>query len=267
MKKTPLVLLVLFSVFVLGGCGPKKASPPSGGEPTATPTRPVSETVKEAPLVSLVPTADGHWVNLEVSSIAEKFTAIDYELIYFADVEGSKIERGVTGGKMIDLNGASSFSKKVLFGSASCTTGTCKYKYDENVTEGTLTLKLGTSTGRETFSSIFRIQKGSEGGEGLSTGDGVFSFVSSALPKNSRYLTISTIGLPAELPSGLVAKSLPYSIYPKPGVKGTVSFESSEEGVGVYLWSGFSWEKMPTTLENGSASAEIQKFGVFVLAK
>lgn len=264
-----IVILVFGSIF-LAGCALKKPSIETTpvAEPTPIPTKPLETSVKEGPFIPLVPTTDGHWVNFEIKGIKKGTTGLEYELAYFADVEGSKIERGVTSGSTpVELSGATEFSKKVLFGSASCTTGTCKYQYDENVNEGMLTIKLTGPDGTDKYSSAFRIQKGKEAKEGLTTGDGVFSFTSQNLPANSLYLTISTAGVPIQLPSGVVAKSTPYGIFPAPSVKGTVSFKTSLGGVKIYLLDGQKWQELETSAANGLASAQTSKAGIFVLVK
>lgn len=267
-KQFAISFLILGSI-LLAGCGPKKPqteTPPA--EPTSVPTKPIETSVKEGPFVSLIPTADGHWVELQTKGIKKSTTSLEYELTYFADVEGSKIERGVTSGSTpVELNGATEFSKKILFGSASCTTGTCKYKYDEKVNEGMLTIKLTTSQGVDKYSSAFRIQKGKEAKVGLTTGDGVFSFVSQSLAVNSLFLTVSSMGVPSPLPENMTAKSSPYGIFPSTTTKGTVSFKTSLVEGKILLWDGQKWQVLETTVSNGIASAPTSKAGIFVLAE
>lgn len=269
MRKSLVIIFLLVSSLILSGCGPEKtpAELPVA-EPTLMPTKPIEQTIKERPFVSLVPTTDGHWVNLEVKKIKKGTTGLEYELTYFADVEGSKIERGVsTGGKPVDLKGTTEFSKKVLFGSASCTTGTCKYKYDENVTEGTLILKLVSSSGTEKYETVFRIQKGKEGKEGFTTGDGIFSYTVNGLPANNLYLISSTVGLSVPLPEGKVAKSIPYSVFPPLKISGGVSFKIDGEGLSIMVFDGSKWLNLETSAGNGYLTASSVKSGIFILAK
>jgi len=269
-KKTFLFLLIILSSALLTGCA-KKGEPTGTGVPTtiptAVPTKPVEQTIKERPYVSLLSSSDGHWLTLEVKNIVKGTTGIEYELTYFADVEGNKLERGIsTSGTPIELKGQTEYSKKLLLGSASCTTGTCKYKYDENVTEGTLILTVFASTGKESYSSAFRIQKGKEAKEGLSIGDGVFILTASSLPANTTYLTISSIGIPIQLPSDVTAKSIPYSVYPNLTVKGTVSFKTSVAG-DIYALVGKTWQKLITKSENGKLSADFSNSSLFILGQ
>jgi len=270
LKKGFLALSLISAAVLLSGCGLKKSPAASSvpqAEPTSTPARSIAETISKRPFVSLTPTTDGHWVNLEIKNLIKGTTGINYDLVYLADFEGSKIERGVsTGGVPIDLNGADEYQKKILFGSASCTTGTCKYKYDENVTEGSLNLNLVGGLG-EKYEVSYRIQRGSEGKQGLTTGDGLFSFVSSALSAKSLYLTISTIGIPTALPAGVVPKSEPYGLFPAITAKGIVSFKTDLTSAVIYASDGKSWRKLETKIANGVASAEASGVSYFILAE
>lgn len=219
-------------------------------------------TILERPFVTVVPTADGHWVDLTVTNIKPATKSVDYELIYFAGDIGNKIERGVAGS--VELKGEKTISRKILFGSESCTVK-CKYKFDENISEGSLTIKLKGDFGTEKYESAFRLQKGNEALEGLSTGDGNFKFVSTSLPKNSLFLTISTMGVPGPLPGKIAA--LPYAIFPSVSGKGEVSFKTSEEAVKILLWDGTKWQELQGTLSSGWLTAQTSKAGIFALVK
>lgn len=264
-RRTTALLLTLLAGLFLGGCTTKKTGTGNlpGNQPTALPTKTLEESISERPFVSLSPTADGHWVELEVKAIKEGTKSIDYELIYFAGESGNKIERGVAGS--FELKNEKSFSRKILFGSESCTTGKCKYKFDENVSEGILSLKLRSDAGLEKFESAFRLQKGSEGKGGLTTGDGNFKFVSENIPKNNFFLTISTIGVPEQLPGKIAA--LPYGIFPSVSGKGEVSFKTSEETAKILFWDGTKWQELQGTLSDGWLTTSVQKTGIFVLVK
>lgn len=266
MRKVLILVTFIFSVFLLSGCGPKKPAVNTPvAEPTPMPTKPIEQSIKERPYVSLLPTQDRHWVTLEIKNIPKATKGINYDLIYLADFEGSKIERGIsTGGVPVELNGSSDYSKKVLFGSASCTTGTCKYKYDENVTEGSLSFNFDKG---EKYETPYRIQKGKEAlTEGFTTGDRVFS-LKATLPANSIYITTSSIGLPVPLPSGVTAKSIPYAVFPSITTKVSVSFKSSLEGVSIYAYNGKTWQKLATTTAGGELKADTTGSSLFILAQ
>jgi len=266
-KKVFIFISLLVTTLLLSGCGLKKTTTETlpNAEPTPVPTKPIEQSIKERPYVSLLPTADRHWVTMEIKKIPQDTKGLDYDLTYFADFEGSKIERGVsTGGVPVDLNGATEYSKKVLFGSASCTTGTCKYKYDENVTEGALSIKF---VGGEKYETAYRIQKGKEAAaDGFSTGDGVF-MLKASLPTNSVYLIASSIGLLAQLPPGVIAKSLPYAVFPSFSGKATVSFKTDLSRAVIYAYNSSGWQKLATIISDNLAKAESSGASLFILAQ
>lgn len=139
-KKILALTLIVSSLF-LGGCLKKK----SDVSPTPTPTpRLIELSDQNKPQVSITPSDDNHWITINISQIADFISEIEYELIYTAVDQGLEIEKGV--GDTVKVEG-SSFERKLLLGTASCTT-TCKYKYDEGVTGGVLTLTLVTQQGQ-----------------------------------------------------------------------------------------------------------------------
>lgn len=272
MKKILLILLVFASAVFLTGCA-KRSVPADKGTiptvvPTALPTKSVEESINERPFVSLTPSSDGHWLTWEIKNIPKGTTGLEYELIYFAEVGESRIERGLTtGGRPIELGGKTEYSKKELLGTASCTTGTCKYKYDENVNEGTLTFTLISTDGRVKYDSVFRIQKGKEAKEAFTAGDGVFSLMSTNIPANSLYVTISSVGIPLSLPQGVIAKTNPYGIFPNISGNGKVSFKTALTAGDIYAYSGKSWSKLTTTFAGGKATADFSNSSLFILGQ
>lgn len=138
MKK---ILTLLCFVILLSACG--KKDEPVAVVPTPTP-RLFQLQDQDKPQVTITPTADGHYVTIKVNQIADFIKEIEYELIYSATDNGLEIEKGVSGSVEIEND---SFEKKLLLGTESCTNG-CKYKYDEGVTGGVLTLTLITKDGQ-----------------------------------------------------------------------------------------------------------------------
>ena len=260
-------IILLITIFVLSGCGKTTTNQTSEKKPTLTPvpTKPIEESIKERPYLSLIPTSDGHRVDFSVKRTGKGSTGVDYELTYFADLEGGKIERGVSsGGVAAKLTGNEEYSNRILFGTESCTNG-CKYKYDENVSEGTVSIKIAGGS-LEKYSTVFRLQKGIEAKDGLTTGDGVFEFLGT-LPTAGFYITTSTIGVPADLPQTVTAKSLPYAVFPSTGIKGTVLFKTSETTGKIMLYDGSSWNSLDTAFSAGKASAATSKGGIFIFVK
>lgn len=95
----------------------------------------------QKPYISLTPQADGHRLNLKISNIPESIKEIEYDLIYTAKDENIEIEKGVGGTAKIE---GTSMDRELLLGTESCTSG-CKYKYDEGITGGTLSLSFITA--------------------------------------------------------------------------------------------------------------------------
>jgi len=272
-KKYFVLTLIVLSVF-LSGCGGKKPVTSNTPVPTETPEilpeKPIEKSIGQRPFVSLVPTTDGHRVNLKISNFPQEITGVEYELIYLADIEGNQIERGVsTGGKPVELNGKTEYLKEILFGSASCTTGVCKYKYDENVNQGTLTIIFNGAEGKTKYESTFRIQAGSGAKEGLSTGDGKFILISQNLPLSTLYLTISSVGISKPLPEGVIAKTVPYAVFLSSGTikKGTVKIKTDLTTGSIYGLSAGAWKKLETSFTNGQAQADYIDQNIFIFTQ
>lgn len=93
----------------------------------------------QRPLVSLTPTNDGHWLNFVVSKLNVKGAAsMDYELVYSVKNGG---QQGVPG--TVKLDGGV-IERKLLLGSES----SGKFRYDEGVETGTMTLRFRNSSGK-----------------------------------------------------------------------------------------------------------------------
>jgi len=151
-KFLSLALIVLGSSFLLSGCGKKTTTT---AKPTTTTKKPTTELIlsdSEKPIISLIPRADGHELKLKLENIPSSVNQIDYELIYSASDNGLVMEKGV--GDTVKIS-SKSIEKDLLLGTASCTNG-CKYKYDEGVNSGTLSLTFYTADNQSTnFESPF----------------------------------------------------------------------------------------------------------------
>lgn len=94
----------------------------------------------QRPSASLIPSMDGHWLKMKIEGIKVQGAAsMDYELLY-------KIADGRTQGVpgTIQLNGQTSIERNLLLGSESAG----KYRYDDGVESGTLTLRFRNSSGK-----------------------------------------------------------------------------------------------------------------------
>lgn len=141
-KLLSLTLIVLGSSFLLSGCGKKTATNTESSNDTSKKT--ITQLVlaeQEKPIISLIPKTDGHEIKLKIDNIPSNISQIEYELIYSASDNGLVMEKGV--GDTVKIN-SKSVEKDLLLGTASCTNG-CKYKYDEGVNSGTLSVTLYTA--------------------------------------------------------------------------------------------------------------------------
>lgn len=202
--------------------------------------------LEERPIASLIPTSDGHWLKLVIDKIVIDADSLDYELLY-------KLPDGRTQGVpgTISLEGQRSIERDLLLGSES----SGKFRYDEGVENGTLTLRFRDERGKliSKFSTDFRLQN--DGAEDvLSSVDNEFSYrLDKKFKRQSAfYVTMETFGIPDEFVGDVIAG--PYGIFgsvagPSPG---TVQMSSAA----VYYWDADSWIKL-----NNNQSSNI---GIFI---
>lgn len=141
---------------------------------------------KDRPFASLTPTADGHYINLKIEKLTlSKLASVDYELLYSLP-DGRT--QGVPGS--VDLNGANFFERKLLLGSES----SGKFRYDEGVSDGSLTVRLRDSKGKllAKFATKWHLQ--SDALE-LTSIDENFKYVLEKKPKGMYFVTMETFGL------------------------------------------------------------------------
>ncbi len=129
------LILIVFSLFFLSGCGKKTAPAPS---PTPAP-KIVEMEVQYRPEISLTPRADGHELILKINKISDTISKIEYEVTYLATDANLEIEKGASGILESSELVAGKAERKILLGTESCTNG-CKYKYDTGVSGGKLSL-------------------------------------------------------------------------------------------------------------------------------
>ena len=163
--------------------------------------------LENKPFTSLTPKADGHWVTLKIEKLNKVLGAqtIDYELLY-------KAKSGTQGTPgTVKLAGIDRIEREILFGSES----NKKFRYDEGVEEGTLTLRFRDAKGKllGKMSTDFHLQSGVSK---LTSLDGNFEFILDKISKNY-FVTMGTFGLPAQagLPDKFADKveSGPYGVF------------------------------------------------------
>ncbi|MFH1840798.1 MAG: hypothetical protein ABH807_01420 [Candidatus Shapirobacteria bacterium] len=230
MKKIILILIVLAA---LGGAGilglwgrGKKASLTTGATPSPKKeTKTMELTLKERPFVSLTPLNGAKELELSIARI-RGIDKIEYELTYLSN----DLSRGVIG--TINLEGKSEVMRQLTLGS--CSRNICKY--DENVTEGNLSLRLIAPDGATRLTSDFHLQKGASE---LTSLDDNFR-LSGKFDKNTYYLTMGTLGLPGEFTGEIEGE--PYGVFTtaSTAIKGA---KINLAGI-VYGWVGSNWQKI-----------------------
>lgn len=173
---------IIISSTLLSACGPKK--PTTTVAPTPTP-RLVEIPVTERPIVALTPREDGRMLFLKLTEVPSTIESIEYELIYSAKDASIEIEKGL-GDTIRDIS--STIERKLLLGTESCTNG-CKYKYDEGVSGGTLSLKFINKNGQ------------------ISTYESPFTLRSTADFKKDKALKLSTDSFEVPLPAKLTGNN------------------------------------------------------------
>ena len=139
MKIKPFFLIA--ASILLAACGSGTAS-----KITPTPaTKVVEMPIADRPIISLTPSADGHYLDLKLEGVPSSINSIEYEVIYDAVDNGSQIEKGI--GDTIKLI-TSTIEKNLLLGTESCTSG-CKYSYDKGIIGGQLTINFIDNNGQE----------------------------------------------------------------------------------------------------------------------
>jgi len=200
MKKfLPLILLgvgiiVVIGVFLVIRTRNVKENQPE--EETALLNVPLNE----RPVVSLTPTSDGHYLNLKVEKIVLEAETLEYELLYKVP---NGVPQGVPGS--VSILGKESFEVELLLGSES----SGKFRYDEGVEEGTMTLRFRNSDGEllAKFISDFHLQTDVDT---LTSLDGKLS-VSLDKTYQNFFVVIESIGVPDTPPQDV--KEGPYAIF------------------------------------------------------
>lgn len=154
------IALLFGVILLLSSCGKTSPTPVAQSKPTSTDQTAFNFSPSEKPTLSLIPRADGHLLTMKIDNIPSKLVSLEYELVYTASDNGNDIEKGL--GDTVKLNNEPSLTRDLLLGTASCTSG-CKYKYDNNVNSGTVTLTFMTADNQvNTFDAPFTLDSGAD---------------------------------------------------------------------------------------------------------
>jgi len=258
MKKNYIIIIAVVGVILIlvGGFLVWRSRRTGEAVPTIEPEGTLIETtLKERPYITLTPSSDGHWLTIEVSQIKDA-DSLEYELLY-------NTESGATQGSIntVKLKGESSYSKRILLGSES----SGKFKYDEGVTQGTVTVRLRGGPGTRKFVTEFHLQQEDEE---LTSNDNNFS-VEGTIPKTNFYVTMHTVGLPGEFEGEVITG--PYESFSsgastiKDGIVSLKVTEEKEEAK-LYSWSGTKWVEEEGEIEDRVISTDISSLTTFILA-
>ena len=219
------------------------------GSATPSPTPVVEETAPEIPFdqrpyVSLTPRSDGHWLKLSISGVNRVTGAasVDYLLEYLTAAD---VNQGVPGS--VKLTGITTIDRDLLLGSES----SGKFRYDEGVFEGKLTLRFRNDKGKllGKLSGDFHMQYGEDT---LTSKDGMFTYKLDKVSKKGYFVTLNTFGVPEGVKGTLV--NGPYGVFTSDS--GKLPGKVTLEGGVVSRWGESKWNELKT-----SASPDL---GVFV---
>ena len=193
------------------------------------------------PVTRLVPTEDGHYLNLIVENISVPGASMmEYEILYDT---AAGIQQGIPG-RVTLADSGQSVERELLLGSES----SGKFRYDEGVEDGTITLKFRDIDGKfigktETVWMLYSDT------DTLSSQDGIFTY---NLEESSEefFVVMQTFGLPNPPEGNPVG---PYGVFSSSLVELPGGVRLSGE---VYILDGENWEPL-----DGNSSDNI---GIFL---
>ena len=218
--------------------------------------------VKKRPYMTLRPSADGHFLYVEVVD-SKDFKTADYEFEYQA---GTSIKGGIGS---FDFSEEPPYEDEKLLGTKS----KADYYFDENVFAGSFTF-IFMNGERSALKTDFTLQKaGDEQGKFSSRDLKVILDVGkTGLADNTYVVTIQTMGLPAKVEGEVLAGPYGFFSSGKSLVKSAaLTFKSKEEleGAKILAWTNGEWIEMEEDLEigEGKISATVSLLTTFVVVK
>jgi len=185
------------------------------------------------PVVSLTPRSDGHWLDMKIEDIRVEAMSMDYELLYET---ATGITQGVPG--TVKLEGKTEVEREILLGSES----SGKFRYDEGVEGGTLTLRFRGDSGKliGKLTTEWHLQTGTDE---LTSMDGLFSFMLGRA-SDEYFVTMESFGLFGE---ELTPVAGPYGVFSSdPELTGT-----PEMGGTAMRYSASGWKSVTGAVEAG----------------
>lgn len=161
----------------------------------------IEVSLKDKPIASLTPSADGHWLKLKVDKLIGSAASMDYELLY--ELPDGRTQ-GVPGN--IVLSGQSEITRDLLLGSES----SGKFRYDEGVKLGTLTLRFRNDKGKlmVKFTTKFHLLSKTKD---LTSVDEKFTYGLNKVPVKDFFVVMETFGLADETITSVAGG--PYGVF------------------------------------------------------
>ena len=185
------------------------------------------------PVVSLTPRSDGHYLDLKIIKLtALKASSLTYEFLYV--VPGQDQPQG--SAPTVDIKGKDDFITDLLLGTES----SGKFRYDEGVEKGTLTLTFRNDQGKllGKFSTGFSL---SSSKDLISIPDGEFTISLDKTPKKEYFVVMETWGIPDSTPT-TISKG-PYGLFSSIDIK-KLSGKVSMGGSKIFMHiTGSLWEE------------------------
>ncbi|MBU1126948.1 hypothetical protein KKF11_01210 [Patescibacteria group bacterium] len=214
----------------------------------------ITTSIADSPFISLTPTSDGYWLNLEVLQIKDA-DKLEYELLYET---GDGATQGSIGS--IDLKGKTTYEKRILLGSES----SGHYRYDKGVEKGEITIRLRGGMGRRKYTTKFHLQNKDDQ---LSSIDKAFS-LKGIIPSTNYYITMNTIGAPKSFEGEIEAVYGVFSSGSRQIKSGQLEIaKKQDQSLSLFTLDNNSWEELESEDTDNILSAEASSTGVFLLSE
>jgi hypothetical protein len=215
--------------------------------------------VNEQPFIQLSPTADGHYVTINILALKKPATSLNYEMEYQT---GSMLQ-GFQG--FLELSDLP-LSEKKLFGSQSAGGA---ITYHEDIKGGSF---LAEFMGPEDYAvkSNWRYFTNSDRQSEFSSQDTKFTITNASLANYSYLIIYNSPGYPGEIEEELISDI--YTVSAEKSLKiisstFTVSFSTKEEQVQIMGYNGEEWQNIETHYTDGVASGSAAFMDAYLLIK
>lgn len=270
-KKLIISLLIFFGILIPGAVYWQTKTKPEEATKSPAPVKTKVENINQLaiekrpyiiiePKSTTMPQDIGHWIMVTIDK-ASAYQEVEYDVEYQA---GNLIQGFM---HTIDLKKETQpASKEGFFGSES----KGKYKYDENVTGGSILFKFFYDESKfDALKTYFNLQNMAER-EGVFTSNDAKATlkVGSQDLKSTDYVVISsTLGLPAPVEGKILSE--PYGFYSSSDgeINATLTLGAKEalDKAVILSWDGKKWQELDTTLTDNQAKATVTGFGTYLL--